>query len=154
MLLLHQLLAKINFSNVLATFCYCNCFWKKLAALTKKLEAETEKWSAETKSDFITTFFLTWPSKKVLDHKTPGIKKLLTKNEKYSSHDYLILPTKTTKKFLFICKLRPKTPSKFGDSSFSNMETLYSEPKLLFIQIVPRVSTQRKFRFRAFCSTH
>ena len=39
--------------------------------------------AAETKSDFITTLFLYWPSKKVVEHKIPGIKKLLTKIENY-----------------------------------------------------------------------
>ena len=42
----------------------------------------TKKWSAETKSDLITTFFLGWPSKKVFQHKIPGIKKSSTKIEK------------------------------------------------------------------------
>ena len=52
-----------------------------MAAGTKKLAAGTKKWSAETKSDFITTFFFGWPSKKVFEHEIPGIKKLPTKIE-------------------------------------------------------------------------
>ena len=46
------------------------------------MAAGTKKLSAETKSDFITTFFLGWPSKKVFEHKIPGIKKSSTKIEK------------------------------------------------------------------------
>ena len=80
MLLLHWLLAKINFTDALAIFCYFDCFCKKWAG-TKKLAAGTKKWSAETKSDFITTFLLGWPSEKVFEHKIPGIKKSSTKIE-------------------------------------------------------------------------
>ena len=36
------------------------------------MAAGTKKWSAETKSDFITTFFLGWPSKKGFEHKISG----------------------------------------------------------------------------------
>ena len=45
------------------------------------MAAGTKKWSAETKSGFIITFFLGWPSRKVLEHKISGIKRLSTKIE-------------------------------------------------------------------------
>ena len=51
----------------------------------------TKKWSAETKSDFITTFFLGWPSKKVFEHEIPGVKKLPTQDRKVLSVLYKIL---------------------------------------------------------------
>ena len=51
-------------------------FWPLFVTVTafEKLAALTKKLAAETKSDFITTFFLDWPSKKVFKHKILGIK--------------------------------------------------------------------------------